>query len=59
MKGMGAVNLKWVESEGGPVIVVEGSLRRLWGGCTNSDYVRSKGYAGLVALDDSTCVSRT
>ncbi|MGW0777609.1 Imm21 family immunity protein [Streptomyces sp. NPDC002835] len=53
------MNLKWVESEGGPMIVVEEFLRRLWGGYTNSDYENAcevEGYAGLVALAESSAL---
>ncbi|MER6105314.1 Imm21 family immunity protein [Streptomyces sp. NPDC001832] len=45
----------WVESEGGPMIVVEESLRRLWGGYTNSNYENAcevEGYAGLVPFGE-------
>ncbi|MGW1006598.1 Imm21 family immunity protein [Streptomyces sp. NPDC002520] len=34
------MDLAWVESEGGPMVVVEESMRNLWGGYTNSDYDR-------------------
>lgn len=49
------MDLTWVESEGGPMIVVEKSLRHLWGGYTNSDYENAcevEGYAGLVPFGD-------
>ncbi|MEI5006636.1 Imm21 family immunity protein [Streptomyces sp. PmtA] len=49
------MNLAWIESEGGPVIVVEESLRRLWGGYTNSDYDNAcevEGYTGLVPFGE-------
>ncbi|MEU0085627.1 Imm21 family immunity protein [Streptomyces sp. NPDC006274] len=49
------MDLTWVESEGGPMIVVEESLRHLWGGYTNSDYENAcevEGYAGLVTFGE-------
>jgi hypothetical protein len=58
-KSLDAVNCTWVESEGGPVIVVAESQRRLWGGCTNSDYENAcevEGYAGLVALEEPSAL---
>ncbi|GGT30610.1 Imm21 family immunity protein [Streptomyces chromofuscus] len=45
------MDLTWVESEGGPMVVVEASLKHLWGGYTNSDYEEAcevQGFAGLV-----------
>ncbi|MDX3418982.1 Imm21 family immunity protein [Streptomyces sp. MD20-1-1] len=48
-----AVDLTWVESAGGPVIVMEESLRNLWGGYANFDYENAckvDGYAGLVTF---------
>ncbi|MFC4606634.1 Imm21 family immunity protein [Streptomyces maoxianensis] len=49
------MDLTWVESEGGPMIVVEESLRNRWGGYTNSDYENAcevEGYAGLVTFGE-------
>ncbi|QNE73912.1 hypothetical protein F0344_04215 [Streptomyces finlayi] len=49
------MDLTWVESEGGPMIVVEESLRGLWGGYTNSDYENAcevEGYVGLVPFGE-------
>ncbi|MFI1336060.1 Imm21 family immunity protein [Streptomyces sp. NPDC020845] len=49
------MDLTWVESEGGPMIVVEESLRHLWGGYANSDYENAcevEGYAGLVTFGE-------
>ncbi|WP_225803162.1 Imm21 family immunity protein [Streptomyces sp. NK15101] len=49
------MDLAWIESEGGPVIVLEEALRHLWGGYTNSDYDNAcevDGYAGLVPFEE-------
>jgi len=50
------MDLTWVESEGGPLIVVEESLRNLWGGYANSDYESAcevEDYAGLVSFGET------
>ncbi|MFK4691772.1 Imm21 family immunity protein [Streptomyces pristinaespiralis] len=54
------MDLAWIESEGGPVILVEESLRRLWGGYTNSDYDNAcevDGYTGPVPFGEPSAPS--
>lgn len=51
------MDFAWVESEGGPVIVVEESLRHLWGGYANADYETAcavEGHAALVPFEEQS-----
>ncbi|ALC21320.1 immunity 21 family protein [Streptomyces pristinaespiralis] len=51
------MDLAWVESEGGPMIAVEESLRHLWGGYANTDYETAcavEGPAGLVPFEEQS-----